>query len=618
MQKKKEKIPFIQPSIQKGVRKSWRPLENGTTEWWRDFRRFMREPSCPGSAFLEPEKVKAGQLESLKLVFRVGKGGILPYGHIAIECPIRDLKVWTPRIHLKAKDAVISVNCSNPKPELDVTYSAGIIDIMNRAYSLEEGDKVEVLLGDSRGNPAPIPLFAQKYPFPIAVDRENSGVYRRIAQFPALEVIGSYAQRFYVVVRPTQSKNRPFYIKVRPIDELGNPASGYEGKIKFTCSDHKGVLPPHHCLKREENQYILSKVRLSTPGVHTIAVIDERRGIGGLSNPVLVDESHYGPYNLFFGDIHGHNVYCDGRGTADEYYRWGRDIRFLDFSALTNHVEGAKRFPAKDFWNLVKAKAAEYNDPGRFVTFLAFEWGGWDLFGDKCVYYLSDEGDYFPANEERSNTPEKLWNLLRGKDALTIAHHTKYGGKTDWTFHDNELQPLVEIYSIWGSSENGGEHSVQKAWEKGYRLGIIASSDNHTGTPGNKGEGLAAVWAHDLTRKSLFEAFSQRRCYGTTGARIILDFRLNGHMMGEVLTLKNNRNRKISVLAAGTAPVEKIEVLRNNHIVYLHVGSGTVERFEWEDESGGKPLPFGGEFYYIRVTQMDGEMAWSSPIWLSS
>lgn len=303
MQKKKDKISFIQPSIQKGVRKFWRPLEDGTTEWWRDFRRFMHEPSCPGSAFLEPEKVKAGQLESLKLIFRVDKGGILPPGH-----------------------------------------------------------------------------------------------------------------RF----------------------------------------------------KREKNKYISSKVRLSTPGVHTIAVIDERRGITGPSNPVLIDEGRYGPYNLFFGDIHGHNVYCDGRGTADEYYGWGRDVRFLDFSALTNYVEGAKRFPVKDFWNLVKAKAAEYNDPGQFVTFLAFEWGSWDVFGDKCVYYLSNEGDYFPANEERSNTPEKFWNLLRGKGALTIAHHAKYGGKTDWTFHDNELQPLVEIYSIWGSSESGGEHSAQKAWEKGY------------------------------------------------------------------------------------------------------------------------------------------------------
>lgn len=146
---------------------------------------------------------------------------------------------------------------------------------------------------------------------------------------------------------------------------------------------------------------------------------------------------------------------------------------------------------------------------------------------------------------------------------------------------------------------------------------MVASSDNHTGTPGNEGEELAAVWAHDLIRKSLFEAFSRRRCYGTTGACIILDFRLNGHIMGEVLNLKDNRNRRISVLVAGTAPIEKVEVLRNNHTVYLHSGSGTLEKFEWKDESGGKPLPFWGEFYYIRVTQIDGEMAWSSPIWLS-
>ncbi|MCD6318128.1 CehA/McbA family metallohydrolase, partial [Candidatus Aerophobetes bacterium] len=451
----------------------------------------------------------------------------------------------------------------------------------------------------------------------IAIDRENSGVYKRIAKFPVLEVVGNYIQRFYVKVRPIQRVKKSFYIKVIPIDKAGNPASNYKGKIKFICSDPKGIISPSvHCFKERQGDFVSVEGKLFTPGIHTITVIDEEKGFIGRSNPILISNSSYEHYNLFFGDIHGHNVHCDGRGTIDEYYRWARDVRFLDFCALTNHIEGAKRFPVENFWNTVKIKAAEYNDPGHFVTFLAFEWGSWELFGDKCVYYLSEDEDYFPANEERSNTPEKLWNLLRGKSALTIAHHTKYGGKTDWNFQDDELQPLAEIYSVWGSSETGSEHSIQKAWEKGHRLGVIASSDTHTGTPGNEGEGLAAVWAHDLTRESLFEAFRQRRCYGTTGARIIMDFRLNNCMMGESLNLKNNKSRKISIFVAGTAPIEKIEVLKNNRVAYVHPGYGSVENFDWIDNSVKELLSWGGEFYYVRVVQVDGEMAWSSPIWI--
>ena len=82
-------------------------------------------------------------------------------------------------------------------------------------------------------------------------------------------------------------------------------------------------------------------------------------------------------------------------------------MRFLDFCALTNHVEGAKRLPVDDFWELDIAKAEEYNSPGSFVTFVGFEWGGWTVWGDKCVYYLGNEGPYFPANEPEADTPKR-------------------------------------------------------------------------------------------------------------------------------------------------------------------------------------------------------------------
>jgi hypothetical protein len=280
-------------------------------------------------------------------------------------------------------------------------------------------------------------------------------------------------------------------------------------------------------------------------------------------------------------------------------------------------MEEAKRYRIQDFWPTVKQKAAQYNEPGRFVTFLAFEWGSWERFGDKCVYYQAEDGQWFGAHQECANTPDKLWHQLRGKPVITIPHHSKYGGKTDWSFHDPELQPLAEIYSTWGSSEQGGDHSVQKAWQRGYKLGVIASSDTHTGTPGNEGGGLAAVWAGDLTRESLFEALRQRRCYATTGARILLDFRLNGRRMGEVIREERSGKRELSVLAAGTGRLATAEILKNNVVVHTVQGSGKVMRLEWEDPAGDRG---GGpeDFYYVRVNQIDGNRAWSSPIWIGS
>jgi hypothetical protein len=618
-------VKTIYPSIQQGVRKEWRGLQDGTKEWWRDFRRFINEPPVPGRATLEPATVKAGDRITLRLTVEVGKGGIEAYGHIAVECPLEDLEVYSPGKRYRARVPVISARCSTSAAELDISYSSGIIDIMNRVYPLKEGEVVEVLVGDPRESPAVMPPVARAYPFAVALDRSNTGLYSRIAEFPVLQVQGGAEHGYHVVARPLQSAGKPFGLLALPTDRYDNPAGeelGVDsGSIALTSSDPSAGLQlrsPAATSKQDvgtAGRHI--QVTLNRPGVQYITVCNHDLGTAGLSNPILVQEGAGEDFNLFFGDIHGHNVHCDGSGSADEYYRWARDVRLLDFSALTNHMEEAKRYRIEDFWPIVKQKAAQYNVPGRFVTFLAFEWGSWERFGDKCVYYEGDEGQWFGAHLESANTPDKLWNQLRGKPAITIAHHSKYGGKTDWSFHDPTLQPLAEIYSTWGSSEEGGDHSVQRAWERGYKLGVIASSDTHTGTPGNEGAGLAAVWARDLTRQDLFEALRRRRCYGTTGARILLDFRINGHRMGEVVQVESPGKRGLTVLAAGTANLDNLEILKNNRVVHRQRGSGKVARFEWEDPADQRTA-VREDFYYARVTQTDGNKAWSSPIWISS
>lgn len=621
----------IYPSIQQGVRKQWRGLQDGTKEWWRDFRRFINEPPVPGRAVLEPSAVRARDMNCLRLAFEVGTGGIEAYGHIAVECPLEGLEVYVPGKRYRACVPVISAGCSTSRAELDISFSGGVIDIMNRVYALKEGEVVEILLGDPRESPAVMPRYAQAYPFAVAVDRANTGMYTRIAEFPVLRVSGGAEQGFHVAAPPLQTAGKPFDLRVLAVDRYGNPAgdgfgagdgSGAEaGPLTLTSSDPSAELQERFGSAATERGAVgrarQIEVVLNRPGVQHVTVCDPDLGAAGLSNPILVQDDHAEELNLFFGDIHGHNVHCDGAGSADEYYSWARDVRLLDFSALTNHMEEAKRYRTEDFWPVVRQKAAEYYEPGRFVTFLAFEWGSWERFGDKCVYYRGEEGRGFGAHLECADTPDKLWDQLRGKQAITIPHHSKYGGKTDWSFHDPTLQPLVEIYSTWGSSEQGGEHSVQRAWERGYRLGVIASSDTHTGTPGNEGWGLAAVWAGKLTREDLFEALRTRRCYATTGARILLDFRLNGRRMGAVIREEHAGKRQIAVLAAGTANLDTVEILKNNEVVHSLTGSGKVIRLEWEDPADERTC--GREdFYYLRVTQKDGNRAWSSPIWIGS
>ena len=79
----------------------------------------------------------------------------------------------------------------------------------------------------------------------------------------------------------------------------------------------------------------------------------------------------------------------------------------------------------------------------------------------------------------------------------------------------------------------------------------------------------------------------------------------------------------IEVNVIGEAPIAEIAVIRNNVTTHTHVGSSTAERLSYVDTEALCEIPLITDpvgqrlvFYYVRVTQTDGEMAWSSPIWL--
>jgi hypothetical protein len=132
-------------------------------------------------------------------------------------------------------------------------------------------------------------------------------------------------------------------------------------------------------------------------------------------------------------------------------------------------------------------------------------------------------------------------------------------------YFDEELGPLVEVLSCWGEFE----WLLWDAFDKGYRVGVICNSDGHKGRPGAEGPGagqfgiwggLTCVLAESLTRRSVFEALKQRRCYGTSGPRIDLDFTVDGQPMGSCFDAGSTV--RVQARVHGTAPIEALELRR--------------------------------------------------------
>jgi hypothetical protein len=129
--------------------------------------------------------------------------------------------------------------------------------------------------------------------------------------------------------------------------------------------------------------------------------------------------------------------------------------------------------------------------------------------------------------------------------------------------------------------------------------------------------GLAVVLAPELTRESIFEALAQRRCYATSGARILLDATVAGKSMGEEFYLPYGGSAQVAVEVAGTAPLASVEIVKLVDGKFVTVREAPLDGRTTDTTLAFTERVVMPTIYYVRVRQVDGEMAWSSPFWVN-
>jgi hypothetical protein len=323
-----------------------------------------------------------------------------------------------------------------------------------------------------------------------------------------------------------------------------------------------------------------------------------------------------------FGDIQQHSAHSDGVGSADEVYLRARERYGDDFVALTDHESFLGKRTGPGEWEYLQQVAERYDEPGVFATLYAYEWTG-KAFpgpGHKCVYYPRRGVPIV----SRDDVPEgrRLVEAVGALGGFASPHHIGWTG-ADEPGHDDRGQPLWEICSCHGCYEHP-EHPLGQRGElrdqmadvmlrKGHRFGFTASSDSH-GLLWHHGEarkrdpyrtGLTAVQARELTRAGIMEALRARRCYATSGAKVLLDVRADGQPMGS--ELHDRDAASFEVEAIGTSNLRSIELVGE---------SGVLARVEPGARAGRLRAQLASPFVYARVVQDDGEMAWSSPVFL--
>lgn len=371
---------------------------------------------------------------------------------------------------------------------------------------------------------------------------------------------------------------------------------------------------------------------LKRPGFHFIAVTDPASGVSTVSNPVYVTEKAPSE-RIVWGDPHWQTYFSDGLRCPEELYAFARDEAFLDFGAISDHVEAL----TERQWEYFVAVTNDYNEPERFATLVGLEWthhvkeGG--APGHRNVYYRGDHGPILRSNDADCDTLDKLWARLdalpANVEAVAIPHHpanVTMGVK--WELGWNEkYEKAVEIYSIWGNSEkseadgnlrpitsSGGEmdgRHIIDALKMGYKMGFVGGGDVHDGRPGEAmhyasypagqasgyKQGFTAAMVPTLTRENVFDAIKNRRTYATTHSRIYLDVQIE--------------NGACDFITASESGIKNAAIVVNGADAARFAPDGDERIIE----KPGEPVALGeNDFAYVRVTTNDGDMAWSSPV----
>lgn len=341
-------------------------------------------------------------------------------------------------------------------------------------------------------------------------------------------------------------------------------------------------------------------------------------------------------YNAYIGELHGHSTLSDGGVDIDTYFRNLRS-RGIDFGALTDHDHGGVGRPTlwsgdPSKWELINRKAAEYDEPGKFTVIPAYERDSYPFYNNLVVYYGTRNGEMIRGSRDGEFTADELRQALARDDVILVPHDTyMFSAGVDFRRIPADLfTPLIELYSIADAAEYMGNPAFdansaceggfwQDALRRGAKMGCIGGSDNHSGTgatlldapyPHNY-QGLTGIWAKGNTLPDLFSALKARRCYAFMGGRMVIDFRIGGHFMGEEFSASPDEELAIWYSVEADCAVKKVTLVKNLRDYIMLKGNPRQLIFDYDRETAE-------DCYYLRVELTDGRFGWTSPVWVRS
>ena len=354
-------------------------------------------------------------------------------------------------------------------------------------------------------------------------------------------------------------------------------------------------------------------------------------------------------YQLYFGQLHSHTTYSDGSGTLDaalDYVKNLPDSANVDFVAFTDHSnyfdksgeanpEGAlydmslATAYSQENWKSYKDAVAAFNASQFDVVAIAgFEmtWSG----GPGHINTFNSPGIVSRNNSTLNNKTgdaglKAYYSLLsqpEGADTVSQLNHpgSTFGTFSDFAYYDAVIDSrifLVEVGNGEGQIGAGGYYPSYEyytmALDKGWHVAPTNNQDNHKGKWGNANDARDVIITDDFSEEGIYAAIRAMRMYATEDKNLEISYTVNDMPLGSSIDVPDKLNINVTVNDPDASDsISKVEVI---------VNSGKTA-YTWNDPaelaSGALSVELDPDYsyYYIRVTEGDGDLAVTAPVWV--
>ncbi len=629
----------------------------------------MRRSIC----YSDPQVVPAGATGTCKFLFQTStalpKGALLKFD---LQSPGREIDWGTPGVSLRAASNVIWAYGPDEKPlaptEVETPDSITPQYEFTLDADIKIGEHFTIVVGappkkmgtsDETDGTRFQTMVQRRREFLLYVDSKGKGNYGEPEVFH-LDIRGSRLDRIRILTPSLTVRNKRFDITIRFEDQFGNlTADAPEDTLIDLSYENLRENLNWKLFVPETGFVTLPNLYFNEAGVYRIQLLNTSTNEKFLSAPIKCFAD--GTDRIFWGLLHGESEKVDSGENVESCFRYFRDECHLNFFGTSN-PDGAEETP-NEVWKIVQQNVTSFNEEDRFVSLLGFQWAGEaPREGSRLMVWSKDAKPLLRQKELKANSLEKIYRTVPSGELISIPKFTMGNGVGfDFDEHHPEFERVVEIYNAWGSSESTGkegnprpiagsakgkgikefpEGSVINALRHGCRFGFVAGGlDDRAiydslvdGDQTQYSPGLTAIVTAKHSREAIFKALHDRSCYATTGARIIVGFGLAGAPMGAEMSTADKPglrvNRHLTGYVAGTGPLEAVELIRNGEVLAsLDFGEDNLLDFTYDDMDPLGQVAIEGRgkdpeevrsfvFYYLRVTQKDEQMAWSSPIWV--